>query len=102
MIVKPLQNGSRSLSIDTAYLMLDATVHPDGTVETHAVEIRDPRKPSPQDAAAIAERLIICQSCPSLKKAKPQLNAVSCKDCGCGNLSLLNGKCPRSLWPSPE
>ena len=46
MRVKPLQDGSRSVEIDTAYLLLNATANTDGTVTVHACEVREPRKPS--------------------------------------------------------
>jgi len=50
MRVKPLQDGSRSVEIDTAYLLLNATANTDGTVTVHACEVREPRKPSVTEA----------------------------------------------------
>ena len=98
MRVKPLQDGSRSVEIDTAYLLLNATANTDGTVTVHACEVREPRKPSEADAKLADIHLAICNDCDSLTKHKPDLLAVSCKDCGCGNLSLVKGKCPRKRW----
>ena len=111
--VRPLESGSRSLSIDTAYLMLDATVHPDGTVEVHDVDIRDPRSAGLGDTVAkvtddmirIAEiNAAVCESCPELRGVSRVVKGrdvyrVRCNACGCGGLSLANGRCPQDKWP---
>jgi len=76
MIVKPLPSGSRSLSIDTAYLMLDATVHPDGTVEVHDVEVRDPRSTGLGDTIAKATSAIGIKPCGGCKKRQAALNKL--------------------------
>lgn len=51
-----------------------------------------------------AARLNICQAgsdgepCPAYKSASDRVLGVKCRDCGCGNLSLVSGVCPRGLW----
>lgn len=75
--VKPLPAGSRSLSIDTAYLMLDATVRPDGTVEVHDVEIRDPRSTGLGDTIAKATKAVGIKPCGGCKKRQAKLNKIA-------------------------
>ena len=77
MKIKPLDSGSRSLSIDTAYLMLDATVHPDGTVEVHAHEIRDPRKSAGLgDTIAKVTSAVGNKPCGGCKRRQAKLNKL--------------------------
>ena len=76
MRVKPTSDGSRSLSIDTAYLMLDATVHPDGTVEVHDVEVRDPRSTGLGDTIAKATKAVGIKPCGGCKKRQAALNKL--------------------------
>lgn len=100
MHIKP-DGNDRLVTIDTAYLLLDALVRADGTVEVKAVEVRDPRTPDTPDAAGVAlaeQRAAICWTCEVKHNLKPNLYAVKCDDCGCGNLSLIRGKCPRGKW----
>lgn len=74
--IKPVYDGSRSLSIDTAYLMLDATVHPDGTVEVHDVEIRDPRSTGLGDTIAKVTDALHIPKCGGCKKRQAKLNKL--------------------------
>ena len=76
MTIKPLPSGSRSLSIDNAYLMLDATVHPDGTVEVHDFEVRDPRSTGLGDTFAKATKAVGIKPCGGCKKRQAALNKL--------------------------
>ena len=76
MKIKPTANGSRFLSIDTGYLMLNATVHPDGTVETHSYEILDPRSTGLGDTIAKATKAVGIKPCGGCKKRQAALNKI--------------------------
>ena len=74
--IKPNNDGSRLVEIDTAYLMLDATVHPDGAVEVHDVEIRDPRSTGLGDTIAKATKAVGIKPCGGCKKRQAKLNKL--------------------------
>lgn len=98
MRVKPHDNGSRTVDIDTPYLLLRVTVAVDGSVTTHAAEVRDPRA-----VVDIAARVAACESCDSCQGVTLTLKGrdvykVKCRDCGCGGLSLIAGRCPLGKW----
>ena len=101
MRIKPLESGSRSLTLDTAYLKLDIVVHPDGTITINEAKCLEPRKVVNLDI--IQRRSDICSNCDrcegvTIRDGKFPVYSVKCKSCGCGGLSLQNGKCPKGYW----
>lgn len=61
-------------------------------------------------ADLIRRRAAVCESCDQLNRDAGgvrlnvngrEVNRVSCKACGCGGLSLIDGKCPRNKWDAP-
>ena len=103
MKIKPLQSGGRSLEVQTPYLDLDIIVNPDLTITINSVEIKEPRTLDSEQLNTIEDRSLICETCDQNQgitiQGKPfPVYTVKCKSCGCGGLSLLNGKCPKGKW----
>lgn len=75
MRVKPNKDGSRTVKIDTSYLMLDATVNADGSVDIHSVEVREPSA-GLGDTIAKATKAIGIKPCGGCKKRQAKLNKL--------------------------
>lgn len=74
---------------------------------THRPQIRFPARRilSVEEKQLAQSRAVICRACPhnghvTLEKNGWPVYNVSCKLCGCGGLSLLNGACKANKWPS--
>jgi len=57
-------------------------------------------------ADEVSRRERICRACENVKSITINrgafcVNTVSCSVCGCGGLSLVNGKCPLGKWAPP-
>ena len=75
MRVKPNKDGGRTVKIDTSYLMLDATVNADGSVDIHSVDIREPST-GLGDTIAKATKAIGIKPCGGCKKRQAKLNKL--------------------------
>ena len=75
MRVKPNKDGGRTVKIDTSYLMLDATVNADGSVDIHSVEVREPST-GLGDTIAKATKAIGIKPCGGCKKRQAALNKL--------------------------
>lgn len=58
---------------------------------------------SDTDIRKAIERAEVCETCEHAKKVTLTKNTrpvygVKCGKCGCGNLSLINGRCPEGKW----
>jgi hypothetical protein len=98
LTIKP-HNGDREVAIDTAYLLLRQTVHADGTVTVHEVEIRDPRAPSIEHLRIAEAKAKVCDACEHSQgvvrdRGGEPVYGVKCKQCGCGLFRLLAKRCP--------
>ena len=75
MRIKPTKDGGRVVKIDTSYLMLDATVNADGSVDIHSVEVREPST-GLGDTIAKATKAIGIKPCGGCKKRQAKLNKL--------------------------
>lgn len=97
--IKPTSTTGRTVEIDTAHLRARIV---DGAVERW--EVREPPGGA-ELVALVAERAAVCRECDGggpdavrLTVKGRTLNRVRCKPAGCGNLSLVSGRCVKGKW----
>lgn len=90
-------SGGRTLIADTpigkAHVEWDAS----GTLVFERIEIRSPSASKHQ--ALIDARRPICEACPEAERITSR--GVKCRDCGCGLVSFIHGRCKLGKWDTP-
>lgn len=103
MMFKPTTTEGRVAEGKTPYGDYRVEWDADGNLISESCEIKHPAPATDSDIRQAIQRADICRSCEHAKKVALTVNTrpvygVKCGKCGCGNLSLIGGKCPLNKW----
>lgn len=98
MSFKPTRTGGRVVVVDGLYGKARVEWDADGKLVSQSLEMRDPRHPTPEQQAIIDARRPICEACPEAQRITER--GVECRDCGCGLVSFIHGRCKLGKWPN--